>query len=204
MTSLTQSERRHDIWTTIAVTALPAGWRNAFTDDDDDDADGSLFINPCPAILLQECRAVRVLNEIPGGDVFRYEPRIELKDSPYETRAVFADNDQGELRPVADISNYAGTYAPDAELPTAPQAPETSGVRKQQAVDITEFSLDKTPDVLKKLCAAVGGDWDAFLAEIRDPACDRSMSDAVLEITGHVQHSVDQLRAWAAWLKSGS
>ena len=73
-------------WETIAVTALPSGWRIVFFDDH-----GKPDPYPCPAVLLQENRAA---------------------GPPHATRAVFADWDHGCLRPAAELPRFAGVIGP--------------------------------------------------------------------------------------------
>lgn len=79
-------ERTIEYWETVAVTALPPGWRNVYAQDD-----GSEEYTPCPAILLQEHR----YDEIWSGEE-QAGLRVRRKNivPPYETRAVYAD-DQG-------------------------------------------------------------------------------------------------------------
>jgi len=75
-------------WHTIAVTVLPPGWVNVYGDDD-----GALITSPCPAILL----------EARHGD-------------EYETRAVYANAERGELLPARDTANYVTTLPPGTSV----------------------------------------------------------------------------------------
>lgn len=115
------SARRRTVerWETVAVTALPPGWRNTFMQDD-----GSAETGTCPAILLQELREVTVYRDdpLPAGGFKAVADRVDVKEPPFETRAVFADydSDGGELAPVMDTSNYGRTLAPGEE-PAAPK-----------------------------------------------------------------------------------
>jgi hypothetical protein len=88
-------------WETIAVTPLPAGWRNVFFSDDA----GTPDAHPCPAVLLQENRGMVVARE--GG-----RPVFEAAEPPYETRVVFADWDHGCLCPVVESTGFAGIIGP--------------------------------------------------------------------------------------------
>lgn len=117
--------RTIDNWTTVAVTALPPGWRNVYRLDD-----GSVVTDQCPAILLQEHRSRTLCTDVPTGDgKYDVHRREEELDPPYETRAVYATDDEcGGLDPAMDVSNYAGVAAPSedtnrferpAPLPTA-------------------------------------------------------------------------------------
>jgi hypothetical protein len=95
-----RSHRRN--WTTIAVTPCPPGWGIVYDirgiRDDDDTADYE--IRPCPAILLQELRTTSVYVTAEGEvETITHEP-------PYDTRAVFADHEDGVLRPVDEVSNF--------------------------------------------------------------------------------------------------
>ena len=67
---------------------------------------------------------------------------------------------------------------------------------------IVEFSPDEIPDMLPMLCAAVGGDWGEFVAQVQDPANETTMSAAANEICAHVEFACHQLREWAKWLES--
>jgi len=98
-------------WETIAVTALPPGWRNRYRDDD-----GTHHETPCPAILLQEDRGTtKAWDELQGdGQPPRRRSHFTAAEPPYETRAVFADWDGGELCPANDASNYAETHPPSS------------------------------------------------------------------------------------------
>jgi hypothetical protein len=55
--------RSYDEWETVAVTALPPGWRNVYRG-----RDGSPVVAEAPAILLQERRRTVTVLERPGPD----------------------------------------------------------------------------------------------------------------------------------------
>src|SRR3954470_6661838 len=101
-----RSHRRN--WTTIAVTPCPPGWGIVYDirgiRDDDDTADYE--IRPCPAILLQELRTTSVYVTTEGEvETITHEP-------PYDTRVVFADHEDGVLRPVDEVSNFVRALGP--------------------------------------------------------------------------------------------
>jgi hypothetical protein len=106
-----RSHRRN--WTTVAVIPCPPGWRIVYdirdTRDDDDAADYT--IRPCPAILLQELRTTSAYivaeSEV---ETIKHEP-------PYETRAVFADQEDGVLHPVDEVSNFVRALGPGEDGP---------------------------------------------------------------------------------------
>ncbi|GGO70666.1 hypothetical protein [Nonomuraea cavernae] len=95
-------------WETVAVTALPPGWRNVYRHDDGPST------SPCPAILLQEHRSTVACWDIPLPEG-HYDVRTEekLMQPPYETRAVFADYDMATLCPADDVGNYERTIGPE-------------------------------------------------------------------------------------------
>jgi hypothetical protein len=109
-----RSHRRN--WTTIAVTPCPPGWGIVYDirgirgiRDDDDTADYE--IRPCPAILLQELRTTSVYVTAEGEvETITHEP-------PYDTRAVFADQEDGVLRPVDEVSNFVRALGPGEDSP---------------------------------------------------------------------------------------
>jgi hypothetical protein len=102
------NRRHHTPWETIAVTALPPGWRNVFRQGEGD----SLAEHPCPAILMQEARATSVSwDEYPGGQPVR-RSKETIAEPPCETRAVFADFDGADLCPASDAGNYERTVGP--------------------------------------------------------------------------------------------
>jgi hypothetical protein len=106
-----RSHRRN--WTTIAVTPCPPGWGIVYDirgiRDDDDTADYE--IRPCPAILLQELRTTSVYVTAEG------EVETITHESPYDTRAVFADHEDGVLRPVDEVSNFVRALGPGEDSP---------------------------------------------------------------------------------------
>lgn len=95
-------------WDTVAVTALPAGWRNVYRG-----SDGTAMLSPCPAILLQELRETTKGFDYVGADG---RPDVQMETTketpPYETRAVFADADGAVLEPADDAINYERTLGP--------------------------------------------------------------------------------------------
>jgi len=114
-----------EIWETVAVTALPPGWRNVYTHDD-----GGISIEDCPAILLQENRITEHCRDKVGADGQIYlESDLARHEPPYETRAVYATSqDDGWLTPVDEIGNYATTIGPNGN-PAAygrPATPKTA------------------------------------------------------------------------------
>jgi hypothetical protein len=107
-------------WTTIAVTALPPGWRNVYILDD-----GTLFEEDCPAILLEEKRITAHCRDVPAGDgKYHLDIRHERHDPPYETRTGFATHDFGDLMVASDTGNYQCTLGPSRTLA---QLEEASG-----------------------------------------------------------------------------
>ena len=105
-------------WETIAVTALPPGWCNVFTET------GGNLEFPCPAILLQEARSLTESWDVPGTDTVAIR-RSETRafDPPFQIRAVFANADGAYLEAVDDISNYVCTIGPGESAP-APEPPK--------------------------------------------------------------------------------
>lgn len=106
---MTEKTRTRAQYYTIRFDALPPGWRNVF------DIDGELMLEPCPGVLTQEIREIEHCTDIPRGDgKYRLSSRTEKQVPPYETVAVFADVEDGELCPARDVSNYVETIAPGA------------------------------------------------------------------------------------------
>jgi hypothetical protein len=106
--SNSDNRREHIRWETVAVTALPSGWRNVYRLDD-----GTLAEHPCPAILVQENRGTHLSWDEPGTEArFTRCNRFEPAEPPYEIRAVFADHDYGHLEPAVRASNYVATAGP--------------------------------------------------------------------------------------------
>ena len=96
-----------EMWETVAVTALPPGWRNVYKHDDGDTA------SACPAVLLQELRETVRYEDVTKADgTPRIKEEATRREPPYETRVVFADYGDGGLEPAGDMSNYVGTLAP--------------------------------------------------------------------------------------------
>jgi hypothetical protein len=122
-----RSHRRN--WTTVAVMPCPPGWRIVYDicdiGDDDDAADYT--IRPCPAILLQELRTTSAYivaeSEV---ETIKHEP-------PYETRAVFADHEDGVLRPVDEVSNFVCALGPGEDGPPKSSHPSRHPHPRRQA-----------------------------------------------------------------------
>jgi hypothetical protein len=118
-----RSHRRN--WTTIAVTPCPPGWGIVYDirgiRDDDDTADYE--IRPCPAILLQELRTTSVYVTAEG------EVETITHESPYDTRAVFADHEDGVLRPVDEVSNFVRALGPGEHNPPKSSHPVDARTR---------------------------------------------------------------------------
>ncbi|MER5649053.1 hypothetical protein [Streptosporangium sp. NPDC002524] len=103
-------------WETLAVTALPTGWRNLYIDE-------GITSSPCPAILVQERRADTHCWDIDLPDGSR---DVKLKvvpcKQPYETRTVFADFDMANLEAADDVGNYLRTIGPGEDIPESTDA----------------------------------------------------------------------------------
>lgn len=107
--STPKPDRTIEIWTTVAVTALPVGWKNFYTA-----RDGSTFPVDCPAVLLQEHRSDELVY---GAGVGKQQHKVQACDAPYDTRVVFACGDEfGHLEPALETGNYAGTAIPIRDL----------------------------------------------------------------------------------------
>jgi hypothetical protein len=122
-----RSHRRN--WTTVAVIPCPPGWRIVYDirdiRDDDDAADYT--IRPCPAILLQELRTTSAYIVAEGEvETIKHEP-------PYETRAVFADHEDGVLRPVDEVSNFVRALGPGEDGPPKSSHPSRRPHSRRQA-----------------------------------------------------------------------
>lgn len=119
--------RRIENWTTVAVTALPPGWRNVYVLDD-----GTVTSYACPAMLLQENRADSESWEIqtPTGPS-RACRKIEL-EPPYDTRVVYAEDEDGWIDAANNTGNYAGTVGPteDPNIFAMPAKSESPGARQ--------------------------------------------------------------------------
>jgi len=111
MTDSRSNVRQVIEWATVAVTALPSGWRNVYRQED-----GSLEEGPCPAILLQENRGTtELLDELGSSGNTRARQRFQAADAPFETRAVFAIVEDAYLDPVDGVANYVATIGPDQD-----------------------------------------------------------------------------------------
>jgi hypothetical protein len=102
--------RHIDVYQTVAVTALPPGWRNVFSDIDDSSGEHE---SPCPALLLQELRECHQVEDVRrAGGQLESKTTVSHQDAPYETRVVFADWGEGELTPAIELNNYVRTLSP--------------------------------------------------------------------------------------------
>ncbi|MGV9868097.1 hypothetical protein [Rhodococcus koreensis] len=108
-----------DHWTTVQVAPLPAGWVHVWRNND-----GTEHTEPCPAILLQECRERENVWDLPGT----YPKQIRCEDvpvtPPYDTRAVYAVTEwESALLDTPDLylNNYVRTEyrAPVGDLAEA-------------------------------------------------------------------------------------
>ena len=91
----------------------PPGWRIVYDvrgiRDDGDAAEDT--IRPCPAILLQELRTTSAYIDAESEvETIKHEP-------PYETRAVFADHEDGVLHSVDEVSNFVRALGPGEDGP---------------------------------------------------------------------------------------
>ncbi|MCG5462173.1 hypothetical protein MED01_007051 [Micromonospora sp. MED01] len=111
MSSQPQPGNRVEIWETVAVTALPLGWRNVYRYPD-----GTVTTDACPAILLQEHRGDAIYQDTNRSGQLESTSREVKCEPPYKTRAIYATNDGGGwLDPVDGIGNYIATIAPDED-----------------------------------------------------------------------------------------
>ena len=90
-------------WVTVSFQPLPPGWSNRFVFTEE------VIIADCPGVLIQELRSRDVCS---GG---RYI-RSEYIEPPYQTRAVFAYEFEGEVLPAIDDKAYDQTIAPNQEV----------------------------------------------------------------------------------------
>jgi hypothetical protein len=106
---MSEGEIAHQVfkqWTTIAVTALPIGWRNVFSGG----SDGKEFSEPCAAILLQEERSfVHYWGEARGDRTVVSRESEHRHEPPFQTRVVYASDRNGSLETVFEFSNYLRT-----------------------------------------------------------------------------------------------
>lgn len=104
--------RHIQFWDTIAVTALPPGWVNIWRN-----ADGTEYIEPCPAMLLQECRERSIVWDVPQPDGTTKIRSQDIKETqPYETRVVYAQSEPDSAS-IVDIDNYAGYLRTEYRAP---------------------------------------------------------------------------------------
>lgn len=104
-------DRTIEQWETIAVTALPTGWRNVYKNED-----GSVHVEPCPGLLLQEHRSTDRVWDEPAEDApYRIRTKATQHEAPYDTRVVFAAFEQASLEPADTCLNYAATVGPDED-----------------------------------------------------------------------------------------
>jgi hypothetical protein len=105
--------RSYDEWETVAVTALPPGWRNVYRG-----RDGTPVVSEAPALLLQELRGTVTALERIGPDG---RPAVSTTEqpceAPYETQVVVADLEEGHLVCASDTSNYVLTVGPGEPVP---------------------------------------------------------------------------------------
>lgn len=96
LTATHRAGQHDDSYETVAVTALPPGWRNVYRREDGtlDDSD------PCPAILLQERRVEHQQSTAP----------------PYTTIAVAACMGEGWLSPACEEPGFVATIGPGQTL----------------------------------------------------------------------------------------
>src|SRR5215213_4116383 len=123
MTIRKPDARSHRLnWTTVAVIPCPPGWRIVYDihDSHDDDDTAGNRIRPCPAILLQELRTTSVyIVDQSEVETIKHEP-------PYDTRAVFADHEDGVLHPVDESSNFVRALGPGEDSPPKIEPPEST------------------------------------------------------------------------------
>ncbi len=101
-------------WYTVAVTALPDGWRNVYLDA----KTGTLIVTACPALLLQELRSTARTQQIPGPPgQWRLDRHVEHHESPFDTRVAYAEDDEtGGLGAAVDLADdYQRTIAAGVE-----------------------------------------------------------------------------------------
>lgn len=113
MTEPTTRKRVIEHWETVSVTALPAGWANAYEMTDGDE-DTTMYV-PCPVVLLQQLQSVSHCTDIldESGKVIQVSVREEALEPPYQTRVEAGDFSEGWVTVASDASNYVGTmYQP--------------------------------------------------------------------------------------------
>lgn len=99
-------------WHTIAVTALPSGWRNLH--EDPSRTEEPQWLEACAAVLLQELRSEDHVTESRRADGARaLQTRNVRREQPYETRAVFAAQRGGRLEPACELATYRRTFGLD-------------------------------------------------------------------------------------------
>jgi hypothetical protein len=106
-------KRAVEIWHTVAVSALPAGWRNIYDGQNGE----NICVSICPALLLQELREVIHCRDVPthnpAGPPYRLTQFVERLEAPYDTRVVYAeDDDCGGVEAATDTRNYRRTVGP--------------------------------------------------------------------------------------------
>ena len=96
--------RSVDYWDTIQVTALPPGWVNIWQLED-----GREHAEPCPALLLQECRNRLNIWEVPQPDGTTKTRHQDAKQTPpYDTRVVYAQSEPDVPLVVDTQNDYFG------------------------------------------------------------------------------------------------
>jgi len=106
--------RYYEEYVTVAVTALPPGWRVAIRC-----TDNSIFEQPCPALLLQELRAtVQYWDDVSGAAPRRRTATYPCLE-PYDTRVVPAlyDLTDGRMEDPDACGGVLGLLAPGQEIP---------------------------------------------------------------------------------------
>jgi len=100
-------------WRTIAVAALPSGWRNAYKDEDD----GTFSESPCPAVLVEEKTGWTTYWDVEHNGKTHRAREPHYCEPPFDTRVSFAAFDGAELYPASDDGNYWCALAPGEPLP---------------------------------------------------------------------------------------
>jgi len=88
-------QRVEETWVTVAVTALPPGWRNFVV------VEGRTDVSLCPAVLLQEHRATWYYDDV--------REHVVTHSAPFNTRAAFATYTDGRLEPADELTGYVGS-----------------------------------------------------------------------------------------------
>ncbi len=94
----------YEQWRTVAVYALPGGWRNIYKE-----RDGSFSVHESPAMLIRET------NTYTPSMVLIHSDKQKM-ESPPERRVVFGHNCDGEVEEAQIFANYSGTISPTTDL----------------------------------------------------------------------------------------